>query len=167
MAASSPVWLMFRATSTKSWLWHRRLSHLNFGTINQLTSKDLVDGLPKFKYNKDHLCSACEQGKSKKASHPPKLVLSTESKLELLHMDLYGPIRVAIINGKKYILVILDNYSQYTGNTMRRVHQKCQIIPAANTLDNENPSSSSSIIIEEDEAPQIVSSSAEQVATLS
>ncbi|GJS63934.1 integrase, catalytic region, zinc finger, CCHC-type containing protein [Tanacetum coccineum] len=77
MTASSPVCLMSRVTSTKSWLWHRRLSHLNFGTINQLTSKDLVDGLPKFKYNKDHLCSACEQGKSKNASLPPKLVTST------------------------------------------------------------------------------------------
>ncbi|GJV64755.1 retrovirus-related pol polyprotein from transposon TNT 1-94 [Tanacetum coccineum] len=74
MATSSPVCLMSNATSTKSWLWHRRLSHLNFGTINQLTSKDLVYGLPKFKYNKDHLCLACEQGKSKKASLPPKLV---------------------------------------------------------------------------------------------
>ncbi|GJY52104.1 integrase, catalytic region, zinc finger, CCHC-type containing protein [Tanacetum coccineum] len=68
LAASSPVCLISKATSIKSWLWHRRLSHLNFGTINQLTSKDLIDGLPKFKYNKDHLCSACEQGKSKKAS---------------------------------------------------------------------------------------------------
>ncbi|GKA92088.1 integrase, catalytic region, zinc finger, CCHC-type containing protein [Tanacetum coccineum] len=57
-----------------SWLWHRRLSHLNFGTINDLTKHDLVDGLPKFKYGKDHLCSACERGKSKKASHPPKVV---------------------------------------------------------------------------------------------
>ncbi|GKD14337.1 putative ribonuclease H-like domain-containing protein [Tanacetum coccineum] len=74
MAASSPVCLMSKATSTKSWLWHRRLSHLNFGTINDLTRLDLVDGLPKFKYGKDHLCSACERGKSKKASHPPKLV---------------------------------------------------------------------------------------------
>ncbi|GJY96448.1 retrovirus-related pol polyprotein from transposon TNT 1-94, partial [Tanacetum coccineum] len=114
MAASSPGCLMSRATSTKSWLWHRRLSHFNFGTINQLTSKDLFDGLPKFKYNKDHLCSACEQGKSKNASFPPKLVPSTESKLELLHMDLYAPMRVASINGKKYILVIVDDYSRYT-----------------------------------------------------
>ncbi|GKB56806.1 retrovirus-related pol polyprotein from transposon TNT 1-94 [Tanacetum coccineum] len=114
MAASSPVCLMSRATSIKSWLWHRRLSHLNFGTINQLTSHDLVDGLPKFKYHKNHLCSACEQGKSKKASLPPKLVPSTESKLELLHMDLYGPMRVISINGKKYILVIVDDYSRYT-----------------------------------------------------
>ncbi|GJU43559.1 retrovirus-related pol polyprotein from transposon TNT 1-94 [Tanacetum coccineum] len=114
MVASSPVCLMSRATSTKSWLWHRRLSHLNFVTISQLTSKDLVDGLPKFKYNKDHLCSACEQGKNKKASFPPKLVLTTESKLELLHIDLYGPMRVASINGKKYISVIVDDYSRYT-----------------------------------------------------
>ncbi|GJR93145.1 retrovirus-related pol polyprotein from transposon TNT 1-94 [Tanacetum coccineum] len=114
LATSFLVCLMSKATSTKSWLLHRRLSHLNFGTINQLTSKDLVDGLPKFRYDKDHLYSACEQDKSKKASFPPKLVPSTESKLELLHMDLCGPMRVESINGKKYILVIVDDYSRYT-----------------------------------------------------
>ncbi|GKF89310.1 integrase, catalytic region, zinc finger, CCHC-type containing protein, partial [Tanacetum coccineum] len=47
MAGSSPMCLMSKATSTKSWLWHRLLSHLNFGTINQLTSNNLVDGIPK------------------------------------------------------------------------------------------------------------------------
>nr|GEY70774.1 hypothetical protein [Tanacetum cinerariifolium] len=73
LAASSPLFLMSKATSTKSWLWHRRLSHLNFGTVNQLTSKDLVDGLPKFK-----------------------------------------SMRVESFNGKKYILVIVDDYSRYT-----------------------------------------------------
>nr|GEZ19902.1 integrase, catalytic region, zinc finger, CCHC-type, peptidase aspartic, catalytic [Tanacetum cinerariifolium] len=114
MAASSPVSLMSKATSTKSWLWHRRLSHLNFGTKNDLSRLNLVNGLPKFKYEKDHLCFACEKGKSKKASHPPKLVLSDNSKLELLHMDLCGPMSVASINGKKYILVIVDDYSRYT-----------------------------------------------------
>nr|GEY26095.1 retrovirus-related Pol polyprotein from transposon TNT 1-94 [Tanacetum cinerariifolium] len=100
LAASSPVCLMSKATSTESWLWHRRLSHLNFGTINRLTSKDLVDGLSKFKYNKDHLCSACEQSKSKKATFPSKLVPSINSKLKLLHMDLCGPMQVKSINGK-------------------------------------------------------------------
>ncbi|GKA29103.1 integrase, catalytic region, zinc finger, CCHC-type containing protein [Tanacetum coccineum] len=114
MAASSPICLMSKATSTKSWLWHRRLSHLNFGTINDLTKLDLVDRLPKFKYEKDHLCSACERGKSKKASHPPKLIPSDYSKLELLHMDLCGPMRVASVNGKKYILVIVDDFSRFT-----------------------------------------------------
>ncbi|GKD22425.1 integrase, catalytic region, zinc finger, CCHC-type containing protein [Tanacetum coccineum] len=77
MAASSPVCLMSKSTSTKSWLWHRRLSHLNFGTINDLTKHHLVDGLLNFKYGKDHLCSACEQGKRKKDSHPPKVVPNT------------------------------------------------------------------------------------------
>ncbi|GJY80216.1 retrovirus-related pol polyprotein from transposon TNT 1-94 [Tanacetum coccineum] len=114
LAASSLVCLMSKDTSTKSWLWHRRLSHLNFDTINQLTSKDLVDGLPKIKYHKDHLCSACEQGKSKKSSFPSKLVPSTKSKLKLLHMDLCRPMRVESINGKEYILVIVNDYSRYT-----------------------------------------------------
>ncbi|GKE63945.1 retrovirus-related pol polyprotein from transposon TNT 1-94 [Tanacetum coccineum] len=114
LAASSLVCLMSKATSTKSWLWHQRLSHLNFGTINHLTKNDLVDELSKFKYDKDQLCSTREQDKSKKASFPSKLVPSTESKLELFHMDLCGPVRVTSINGKKNILVIVDDYSRYT-----------------------------------------------------
>ncbi|GKD00657.1 retrovirus-related pol polyprotein from transposon TNT 1-94, partial [Tanacetum coccineum] len=114
MAASSPVCLMSRATSTKSWLWHCRLSHLNFDTINQLTSHDLVDGLSKFKYRKNHICLACEQGKSKKALLSTKLVPSTESKLKLLHMDFCRLVRVRSINGKKNILMIVDDYSWYT-----------------------------------------------------
>ncbi|GKA42967.1 retrovirus-related pol polyprotein from transposon TNT 1-94, partial [Tanacetum coccineum] len=114
MAAFLPICLKSNATSTKSWLWHRRLSHLNFGTINDLTKLDLVDGLPKFKYGKDHLCSACETRKSKKASHPPKLIPSDYSKLELLHMYLCGLIRVASVNGKKYILVTVDDFSRFT-----------------------------------------------------
>ncbi|GJY10969.1 retrovirus-related pol polyprotein from transposon TNT 1-94 [Tanacetum coccineum] len=114
MPASLLVCLLSKATSTKSWLWHHKLSYLNFDTINDLTKNDFVDGLPKFKYNKGHLCSACKQRKSKKSSHPPKLVPSTHSKLELLHMDLCGPMRVATIKGKKYILVIVDDYSRFT-----------------------------------------------------
>ncbi|GJR92879.1 retrovirus-related pol polyprotein from transposon TNT 1-94 [Tanacetum coccineum] len=105
---------LLTATSTKSWLWHRMLLNLNYDTINDLTKQDLVDGLPKLKYDKDHLCSACERGKSKKATHPPKLIPSTCSKLELIHMDLCGPKRFESINGKKYILVIVDDYSRYT-----------------------------------------------------
>nr|GEV18202.1 retrovirus-related Pol polyprotein from transposon TNT 1-94 [Tanacetum cinerariifolium] len=74
IASASPIYLMARASSTKSWLWHQRLSYLNFDSINDLAKNDLVSGLPKFKYHKEHLCSSCEQGKSKRASHPPKLV---------------------------------------------------------------------------------------------
>ncbi|GKB99086.1 retrovirus-related pol polyprotein from transposon TNT 1-94 [Tanacetum coccineum] len=56
MASASPICLMARATSTKLWLWHQRLSHLNFDTINNLAKNNLVTGLPKFKYHKEHLC---------------------------------------------------------------------------------------------------------------
>ncbi|GJU32976.1 retrovirus-related pol polyprotein from transposon TNT 1-94 [Tanacetum coccineum] len=75
----------------------------------------------KFKYEKDHLCSACERGKSKKASHPLKLIPSDYSKLELLHMDLCGPMRVASANGKKYILVIVDDFSRFTWDGNKKI----------------------------------------------
>nr|GFB29860.1 retrovirus-related Pol polyprotein from transposon TNT 1-94 [Tanacetum cinerariifolium] len=156
MASASPICLMAHTSSTKSWLWHQRLSNLNFDTINDLARNDLVSGLPKFKYNKEHLCPSCEQGKSKRASHPPKPVPNSRQRndlvaglskfkyrkehlcpsceqgkikrashppkpvpnlrqrLHLLHMDLCGPMRITSINGKRYILVIVDDYSRYT-----------------------------------------------------
>nr|GEX24239.1 retrovirus-related Pol polyprotein from transposon TNT 1-94 [Tanacetum cinerariifolium] len=98
MASASPICLMARATPIKSWLWHQRLSHLNFDTINDLAKNDLVSGLPKFKYAKEHLCPSYVQEKSKRASHPPKSVLNVKHRLHLLHMDSYGPMRVASIN---------------------------------------------------------------------
>ncbi|GJZ85789.1 retrovirus-related pol polyprotein from transposon TNT 1-94 [Tanacetum coccineum] len=84
MMASSLICLLSKASKTKSWLWHRRLSHLNFGAINHLAKHGLVRGLPKLKFEKDHLI-------------------------------LCGLMRsVASVNGKKYILVIVDDYSRFT-----------------------------------------------------
>ncbi|GKA47893.1 retrovirus-related pol polyprotein from transposon TNT 1-94 [Tanacetum coccineum] len=114
MIASSHICLLSKASKTKSWLWHRRLSYLNFGAINYLARHSLVRGLPKLKFKKDHLCSACAMGKSKKKPHKPKSEDTNQEKLYLLHMDLCGPMCVTSINGKKYILVIVDDYSQFT-----------------------------------------------------
>ncbi|GJX75354.1 retrovirus-related pol polyprotein from transposon TNT 1-94 [Tanacetum coccineum] len=114
MMASSPICLLLKATKTKSWLWHRHLSHLNFGALNHLARNGLVRDLPRLKFEKDHLCSACAMGKSKKQSHKPKSEDTNQEKLYLLHMDLYGPMRVASVNRKKYILVIIDDYSRFT-----------------------------------------------------
>nr|GFC07206.1 retrovirus-related Pol polyprotein from transposon TNT 1-94 [Tanacetum cinerariifolium] len=72
------ICLMAKATSSQAWLWHPRLSHLNFDTINLLSKNDIV------------------------------------RRLHLLHMDLCRPMRVASINGKRYVLVIVDDYSRYT-----------------------------------------------------
>ncbi|GJZ92613.1 retrovirus-related pol polyprotein from transposon TNT 1-94 [Tanacetum coccineum] len=113
MMASSPICLLSKASKTKSWLWHRHLSHLSFGAINHLARHGLVQGLPKLKFEKDHLCSSCALGKSSKKPHKPKSEDTNQEKLYLLHMDLCGPMRVASVNEKKYILVIVDDTHNY------------------------------------------------------
>ncbi|GJT98005.1 retrovirus-related pol polyprotein from transposon TNT 1-94 [Tanacetum coccineum] len=105
---------LLTASPTQAWLWHRRLSHLNFDYITLLLKKDIVIGLPKLKYFKDQLCLSCEMSKEKRSSFKSKVVPSSKGRLNLLHMDLCGPMPVASINGKKYILVIVDDYSRYT-----------------------------------------------------
>ncbi|GJY05686.1 retrovirus-related pol polyprotein from transposon TNT 1-94 [Tanacetum coccineum] len=109
---SSPICILSKASKTKSWMWHRKLSHLNFDYITSLAKHGLVRGLPNLKYQKDHLCSTCALGKSKKHSHKPKAEDSIQEKLYLVHMDLCGPMRIQSINGRKYILVIIDDYSR-------------------------------------------------------
>nr|GEU73677.1 retrovirus-related Pol polyprotein from transposon TNT 1-94 [Tanacetum cinerariifolium] len=108
-----PICLMAKATSSQAWLWHHHLSYLNCDTINLLSNNDIVIGLPKLKFVKDHLCSSCEIGKSKRKSFQSKTTPSSKRRLQLLHIDLCGPMRVASINGKKYVLVIVDDYSGY------------------------------------------------------
>ncbi|GJZ28720.1 integrase, catalytic region, zinc finger, CCHC-type containing protein [Tanacetum coccineum] len=229
------VCLMSKATSTKSLLWHRRLDHLNFGTINHLTKIDLVDGLPKFNYDKDHLCLACEQGKSKKASFPPKLV---PKKPNVQYFYMFGSLcyptndrdDLEKMKPKAEIGIFIGYFESSRGfriyncrtkKMMESIHVKfdelttmasesnnsrpgfnysnfqdsleySQSIPskedldnlfsplykeyyatrtpkvsddsAENTLDNKDTPSSSLIIVEEDEAPQIVTSSEEPIA---
>ncbi|GJT55473.1 ribonuclease H-like domain-containing protein [Tanacetum coccineum] len=82
--------------------------------LGNLAKDGLAGGIPKLKFQKDHLCSACALGKSKKTSHQPKAEDTNQEKLYLLHMDLCGPMRVESINKKKYILVIVDDYSRFT-----------------------------------------------------
>ncbi|GKE10647.1 retrovirus-related pol polyprotein from transposon TNT 1-94, partial [Tanacetum coccineum] len=88
---------------------------ISYGKCYYLKAKDgLTRGIPRLKFQKDHLCSTCALGKSKKSSHQPKAEDTNQEKLYLLHMDLCGPMRVASINGKRYILVIFDDYSRFT-----------------------------------------------------
>nr|GEW38907.1 ribonuclease H-like domain-containing protein [Tanacetum cinerariifolium] len=100
--------------SLEQFVGGRLLSHLNFDHINLLSKKDVLIGLPKLKYVKDQLCSSYELSKVKRSSFKSKAVPSLKRRLNLLYMDLCGPMRVASINGKKYILVIVDDYSRYT-----------------------------------------------------
>nr|GEW58695.1 hypothetical protein [Tanacetum cinerariifolium] len=137
--ASSPICLLSKASKTKSWLWHRRLSHLNFGAINHLARHSPVRGHPKLKFEKDHLCSTCAMGKSKKKPHKTKSKDTNQEKLYLLHMDLCGLMRVMSVNEKKYILVIVGishetsiaHSPQQKGVIERR---NCTLIEAARTM---------------------------------
>nr|GEX03847.1 ribonuclease H-like domain-containing protein [Tanacetum cinerariifolium] len=114
VASNSSTCLLAKASSSQSWLWHQRLSHLNFATINNLVKNNLVQGLPKMKFEKDHLCSACEQGKIHRKHHKSKTAFASNKPHYLLHMDLCGLMRVKSINGKRYVLVVVDDYSRYT-----------------------------------------------------
>ncbi|GKE86974.1 retrovirus-related pol polyprotein from transposon TNT 1-94, partial [Tanacetum coccineum] len=88
------IFLMAKATSSQAWLWNRRLSHLNFNSINLLSKNDIVIGLRKLKFIKDHLCSSCELGKSKRKSFHTKTTPNSKRRLQFLHMDICGPIFV-------------------------------------------------------------------------
>nr|GEW77233.1 retrovirus-related Pol polyprotein from transposon TNT 1-94 [Tanacetum cinerariifolium] len=114
VASNSSTCLLAKASSSQSWLWHQRLSHLNFATINNLVKNNLVQGLPKMKFEKDHLCYACEQRKIHRKHHKSKTAFASNKPLYLLHMDLCGPMCVQSINGKRYVLVVVDDYSRYT-----------------------------------------------------
>ncbi|GJT32847.1 retrovirus-related pol polyprotein from transposon TNT 1-94 [Tanacetum coccineum] len=131
MMASSPICLLSKATKAKSWLWHGRLSHLNFGALNHLPRNGLVRGLPILKFEKDHFCSACAMGKSKKQSHKPKSEDTNQEKLYLLHMDLCGPMRVASVNGKKLNAAVrnihTDNGTEFVNQTLRDYYEQVGI----------------------------------------
>ena len=103
-----------KASPDDSWLWHKRLSHLNFKTMNSLVKRELVRGLPKMEFTQEGLCEACQKGKSKKASHKGTDIYAITEPLQLLHMDLFGPIYVISMSKKRYALVIVDDYSKYT-----------------------------------------------------
>ncbi|KAI3771637.1 hypothetical protein L6452_02803 [Arctium lappa] len=100
--------------SEEIWLWHKKFSHLNFSSLDKLVKLNLVKGLPSLKFNKDHLCSACEMGKMKRSSHKTKSENNCPRPLHMLHVDLCGPISVQSPAGKKFILVLIDEFSRYT-----------------------------------------------------
>nr|GEY21116.1 retrovirus-related Pol polyprotein from transposon TNT 1-94 [Tanacetum cinerariifolium] len=102
VTSNSSTCLLPKASSSQSWLWHQRLSHLNFATIINLVKNNLVQGLPKMKFEKDHLCSSCGQGKIHQKHHKSKTAFASNKPHYLLHMDLCGPMRVESINGKRY-----------------------------------------------------------------
>ncbi|GKB98962.1 putative ribonuclease H-like domain-containing protein [Tanacetum coccineum] len=104
--------LIVKAIIAESNLWHRRLGHINFKTMNKLVKGNLVRGLPSKMFKNEHSCVACQKGKQHKASCKTKLVSSISHPLQMFHMDLFGLTFVRSINHKIYYLVVTDDYSR-------------------------------------------------------
>ena len=95
-------------------LWHHKFGHANFKLVAKVSKLEAVKGLPKFGKVKKTICGACQMGKQTKASHHKVNVIATSRCLELLHVDLMRPTRTKSLGGKRYIMVIFDDFSRYT-----------------------------------------------------
>jgi transposase InsO family protein len=102
------------AKTNMGWLWHRRLAHVGMKNLHKLLKGQHILGLTNVHFEKDRVCSACQAGKQVGAHHPHKNIMMTDRPLELLHMNLFSPIAYISIDGSKYCLVIVDDYSRFT-----------------------------------------------------
>ncbi|KAI3732629.1 hypothetical protein L1987_63836 [Smallanthus sonchifolius] len=82
-------------------LWHRKLGHISYEKMNHLVRNGLVTSVPKLRFPVADDCMPCKKGKQQQKSHKPKLQNSIVTPLELLHMDLFGPISIKSIGGTK------------------------------------------------------------------
>jgi hypothetical protein len=112
--AADPQIFCNKATIDDSELWHQSLGHLNFSDMLKIAGKDIVKGLPKMEKTEKGIYALCQLGKQTRAAHKKTSGILTSKNLELLHMDLMGPTRTASLAGKRYILVIVDDFSRYT-----------------------------------------------------
>ena len=102
------------AKTSMGWLWHRRLAHVGMKNLHKLLKGEHVIGLTNVHFEKDRPCAACQAGKQVGGAHHSKNVMTTSRPLELLHMDLFGPVAYLSIGGSKYGLVIVDDFSRFT-----------------------------------------------------
>jgi transposase InsO family protein len=102
------------AKTNMGWLSHHRLAHVGMNNLHKLLKGEHILGLTNVHFEKHRVCSACQVGKQVGAHHPHKNIMTTHRPLELLHMDLFGPIAYISIDGSKYCLVIVDDYSRFT-----------------------------------------------------
>ena len=102
------------AKSDLGWLWHRRLALVGMRNLAKLQKNEHILGLTNVLFEKDKIYSSCQAGKQVGAHHLPKNAVTTKRPLEMLHMDLFGPVAYISIGGNKYGLVIVDDYSRFT-----------------------------------------------------
>ncbi|KAK2410077.1 putative mitochondrial protein [Trifolium repens] len=95
-------------------LWHQKMGHLNLKGMKKVISLEAIRGIPKLRIVEGKVCGECQIGKQVRMSHPMLEHQTTSKVLELLHMDLMGPMQVESLGGKRYVLVVVDDFSRYT-----------------------------------------------------
>jgi len=95
-------------------LWHQKLRHLNMQGIKKAIALETIRGIPKLEITERSIFGECQVGKQTRMSHPRLEYQGTSKVLELLHIDLMGPMQVASIGGKMYVLVVVDDFSRFT-----------------------------------------------------
>ena len=103
-----------RTSLDKLDLWHYRLGHINFRDLKRLVKSQAVRGVPDINASRDRICGPCQLGKQTRTSHPPVNRLLTSRVLELVHVDLMGPMQNESLSGKRYVMVLVDDYSRFT-----------------------------------------------------
>src|SRR3954463_10002956 len=106
------TWLMAKADV--GWLWHRRLAHVSMRNLQSLIKGDHIVGLSDVSFAKDRVCSACIAGKQHEKQHKMKTIITSTRPLELLHLDIFGPPSYDSLGGRRYCLVIVNEYTRYT-----------------------------------------------------
>lgn len=150
LSDSSLNCLVSKASLDESSLWHRRMCHMNFKTMNKLVQNNLVRGLPSKVFRCADHCVACLKGKQHKASHKSKEINTISSPLHLLHMDLFGPTNVMSIGKKSYCLVIVDDYSRFTWTFFLRTKDETSGLIKSFILRIENQSNQKVKVIRSD-----------------
>ena len=113
-------------------LWHQRLGHMNFKDMKKIGAIEAVKGLPKLGKNEVGVCGPCQMGKQTKVAHKRTKDVNTKRPLELLHMDLVGPVQTESLGGKKYIFVCVDDFSRFTW--VRFLREKSETFDVFNNL---------------------------------
>ena len=95
-------------------LWHQRMGHASYKHLSFVSKHESFLGIPKLSRVSNVVCGPCQLGKQMKAKHPGTQTSATSKPLELLHLDLMGPTRTESLGGKRYIMVVVDNFTRYT-----------------------------------------------------
>jgi hypothetical protein len=102
------------AKTNLGWLWHRRLAHVGIRNLHKLQNDGHILGLTNIIFKKDRPCRACQARNQVGVHHLAKNIMTTTKPLEMLHMDLFGPVAYISICGNKYGLIIVVDYSRFT-----------------------------------------------------